>query len=91
MIECICRCQMVSVGSNIPPPQYMCEKGEENESYLYLNLTPCVSFLYLGVLMGKNSTVHLGLPLSGFVNSFGLLCWLVLWFLWLPAPADSLS
>lgn len=59
--------------------------------YLYLILIQCVSLLHLGALMGQESTFHLAYPLSSFVKSFGLLCWFVLWLLWLPAPADGLS
>lgn len=76
------------------PSSFLCicvGRGEENESHLHLLLTPCVSLLHLGALIEKDSTFHLALPLSSFVDSFGLLCWLVLWLLWLPAPADAWS
>lgn len=74
-----------------PSPPYLCGKGEENGSHLHLTLTPCASLLHLSAPMGRDSTFHLALPLSCFVDSFGLLCWLVLWLLRLPAPADALS
>ena len=90
MTEWITRCQ-TQWDPAPPSPPYLCGKGEENESHLHLILTLCVSFLHLPALMGRDSTFHLALALSSFVNSFGLLCWLVLWLLWLPAPADALS
>lgn len=74
---------------HLPSPEHTWEGGGKWKPFAPVS-APCVSLLHLGALIGRESTFHLALPLSSFVDSFGLLCWLVLWLLWLPAPADAL-